>query len=390
MDAQGHPVNGVTLVWTSSDTTVATVDATGLIKAVDLGEAEIDVSAAGASAQVVGPTTNGGRDASARGPALGVISTSRMGGGSRLRTRVVPRIRIAPTNPQTIDVGGTVTYIASAVDNHGDQPSNWRVDLPTWKSSKSAVAPVTAAGVATGVGQGTTNISATIFVHSRHSDGYYTSAVKLTVAACGGITAVKSWTVDNFKTIYNPSPLTVQVATYSIDQSTSALSGTLILAAQPNADSAVWEGVVTGTARVNNGITVRESGQVYTSTESSNGSTPLLKDTRVRLTVKRTQPAGCRYFVTYDDGFDYTSLAANGTATNSSGDGFTMVVDDVPSGPGPDKWVLTGTNRTVDAIPGSSVVIPLIGYYMPETDLSTAAAALATTTATISWGLHSN
>jgi hypothetical protein len=56
-DAEGLPVPGVTLVWSSSDQSVATVSSEGLVTAVAEGEAEIGVDVAGAS-QVAPSSSN--------------------------------------------------------------------------------------------------------------------------------------------------------------------------------------------------------------------------------------------------------------------------------------------------------------------------------------------
>jgi Bacterial Ig-like domain (group 2) len=56
-DAEGLPVPGVTLVWSSSNQSVATVSSEGLVTAVAEGEAEIGVDVAGAS-QVLASSSN--------------------------------------------------------------------------------------------------------------------------------------------------------------------------------------------------------------------------------------------------------------------------------------------------------------------------------------------
>lgn len=130
-DAAGNLLTGRVVVWTSSDTTIATVDSTtGLATGVAAGSATITATSEGKS------------------------------GNATLTVTPVPvaTVTVTPPNP-TIDVGATQQFVATLQDARGDTLTGRTV---TWSSNAPAVATIDpATGLATAVGPGTATITAT-------------------------------------------------------------------------------------------------------------------------------------------------------------------------------------------------------------------------------------
>lgn len=130
-DSGGNTLTGRSVVWTSSDATVASVDASGRVSALDVG----------------GPVT---------------ITASAEGRNGTAQITVVARTasRIAVT-PRfaTISTGATTALQASAFDAAG-------VAIPdpsvTWRSGATGTATVSTSGVASGVAPGEAAITATV------------------------------------------------------------------------------------------------------------------------------------------------------------------------------------------------------------------------------------
>lgn len=109
--------------WASGDDTVATVDANGLVTAV--GEGTTQVTATG---------TNSGESASAT-----------------ITVNPATVVSVTPTEA-SIEIGGTVALTANSSD---------AADTFFWESDAESVATVDAAGLVTGVGEGTAVVTAT-------------------------------------------------------------------------------------------------------------------------------------------------------------------------------------------------------------------------------------
>jgi hypothetical protein len=90
------------------------------------------------------------------------------GGGSSSST--VASINISPTSG-SVSVNGSQTFTATALDSNGQTVTNQTF---TWASSNTAIATITAAGVATGVTAGSTQITA-------NTAGITSTAATLTV-----------------------------------------------------------------------------------------------------------------------------------------------------------------------------------------------------------------
>lgn len=128
-DQYGAEFNG-TVTWTSEDTDVFTVDAAGLATAVGNGTGTVRAS------------------------------YEQLSGTARVTVRqVVASVTVSPALHTFYAVGATATFTAAAADANGHPV----VDIdPTWESSAPLVATVDANGVVTAVGDGETQITATV------------------------------------------------------------------------------------------------------------------------------------------------------------------------------------------------------------------------------------
>ena len=131
-DAEGREVGGVLFRWLSGNTQVATIDRSGLATALAAGTAEITAEARGTRSAPV-----------------------------RLEVRVpepprLTRIEVSPTS-STIDIGQTKQLTARAYDQNGREMTGLAF---AWSSSSTHVATISQTGLATGVGAGSTRITA--------------------------------------------------------------------------------------------------------------------------------------------------------------------------------------------------------------------------------------
>ena len=128
-DANGNGVAGVQFAWTSSDTLVAVVDASGLVTAVREGEAETTATAAGFTGRAE----------------LTVVAP------------VPTTVAVTPDTVALTALGQTARLIAEVRDQVGRVMTDARV---SWSSADSTVATVSAAGRVRAVGIGVTAITA--------------------------------------------------------------------------------------------------------------------------------------------------------------------------------------------------------------------------------------
>lgn len=133
------------VLWTSADTTVVSVNGTGLVTGKQFGSTSITAT----SGTISGSTT------------ITVVLGN------------ITRIDVTPTS-QSIPVGGEQQYTAIATVQGGQQ-----FDITSsaqWQSSNTSVATIDTSGLATAVAAGTTQITAT-------SDNITSNAATLTVTA---------------------------------------------------------------------------------------------------------------------------------------------------------------------------------------------------------------
>ena len=221
-DANGNPLSGRVVTWSSNSTAVATVDGNGLVTAVAAGAATITATSEGQS-----------------GTASVTVSSI-----------PVASVTVSPS-PASVQQGATVQLTATPKDANGN-PLNGRV--VTWSSNNTAVARVNGSGLVTGVGAGTATITAT----SEGQSG--TSDVTVTLAPVASVTVT-------------PSPasvavgLTVQLTATPKDANGNPLSGRVITWSTDNPSVATVDGsgLVTGAAVGSATITATSEGKSGTS-----------------------------------------------------------------------------------------------------------------------------
>ena len=128
-DGNGRAVEGLALVWSSEDTTVANVDATGLVTAAGNGTTEVAASSGDATARV-GVTV-----------AQGAVE-----------------MRVTPSADTLRAVGDTLRIAAAVVDANG-HPLETSGSALTWSSSDESVARVDGTGLVTAVSEGRADIT---------------------------------------------------------------------------------------------------------------------------------------------------------------------------------------------------------------------------------------
>lgn len=128
-DAGGNPLTGRAVEWSSSDTTVAKVSASGVVTSVKTGSATITATVEG--------KTGTSRVTSVPGP--------------------VATVAVTPQAP-SVRVGFTIALAAETRDASGVVVTGRAV---TWSTSDAGKATVSATGVVTGVAEGTVTITAT-------------------------------------------------------------------------------------------------------------------------------------------------------------------------------------------------------------------------------------
>lgn len=125
VDRKGRPLAAGSLQWSSSRNEVVTVDGSGKLQAKGAGTAVVTATFEKLSVQVP----------------VEVVD--------------VNTIDIAPTSAHLVGPAGSTITVTAAVKNSSGKPTSRPV---TWTSSKPAVAKISADGVVTSVGPGTTTI----------------------------------------------------------------------------------------------------------------------------------------------------------------------------------------------------------------------------------------
>src|SRR5437867_517646 len=128
-DASGNPLTGRTVTWASSNTSVGTVNASGLVTGVVAGSTTITATSEGQS------------------------------GTSVVTVTLVPvaSVTVSPA-PASVQAGQTVQLTATPKDANGNTLSGRTV---TWASSNTSVGTVNASGLVAGVAVGSATITAT-------------------------------------------------------------------------------------------------------------------------------------------------------------------------------------------------------------------------------------
>ena len=128
LDANGNAVEGAEFAWESSDATVATVDASGLVMAMADGSATITATAGSAS-----------------------------GSATVTVAQEVSTVAVTPAEANIAALGDTLRLSAEALDANGNAVAGAEF---SWESSDDAVATVNATGLVTALGSGSATITA--------------------------------------------------------------------------------------------------------------------------------------------------------------------------------------------------------------------------------------
>ena len=142
--SNGSTISGVNFTWTSSNTAVITINASGLATAVAAGTAMIRATGNGI----------------ASAPATITVTLP-----------PVTNVTVNPSSAQEMTVGDTLSFTATARAANGTERDDVSI---TWTSSDTDVVSITSAGVATAVSAGMATIRAT-------ADGVSSSPVAITV-----------------------------------------------------------------------------------------------------------------------------------------------------------------------------------------------------------------
>ena len=304
-DANGNPLSGRVVTWSSNNTAVARVNSSGLVTGVAAGTATITATSEGKS------------------------------GTSTLTVTAVPvaSVTVSPS-PATVQQGSTVQLTATPKDANGN-PLSGRV--VTWSSNNTAVARVNGSGLVTGVAAGTATITATSEGQSGTSDVTVTLAPVVSVAV-------------------TPSPASVQVGqTLQLtatpkDANGNPLSGRVITWASNNtavatvSGSGLVSGVTAGSATITatsegksgtSGVTVTtpgtsQFGHVFIVTEENTDAVDVTSSSMPYLMgLAQQYGLSTQYYAnTHPSIGNYFELATGQVLTNNDG---SSTIENVPN-----------------------------------------------------------
>ena len=217
VDANGHPVEGVAVTWSSGDTAVVVVDTSGLVRSVGRGEAVVTATAGSVS-----------------GTAEATVA------------HVVTAVNMSPELLEFSALGDTLRLEAEPVDANGHPVEGVAV---TWSSGDTGVATVDTSGLVRSVGSGEAVVTAT----------------------AGSVSGTAEATVAQVVTAVNMSPELLEF---------SALADTLRLEAEPvdanghDVEGAVvtWSSGDPGVATVDTSGLVRSAGNGKAVVTATSGS----------------------------------------------------------------------------------------------------------------------
>ena len=220
-DAAGNVLSGITVTWSSSDSSTATVSGTGMLTGVAPGSSTITATSGGMTG-------------------TGLITVADTEASS---------VTVSPDSA-TLATGQTYQLSATLKDGAGNILTGLTV---AWSSSNSSVASVSATGLVTGIASGSTTITAT-------SDGVIGTSV-VTVAEV----PVTSVTVSPQSTSL-PTGQTQQLMATLRDSTGNVLSGITVTWSSSNQSAATVSdtGLVTGIAPGSSTITATSGGMTWT------------------------------------------------------------------------------------------------------------------------------
>ncbi len=233
--ASAQPANATnkSLIWTSSNTSVLTINSsTGAMVARAIG-----------STIITATTVDGGFSNSAIfyvGPAVTGISVI--------------------SGDSSVNSGSSITLSASVT------PSNAPIQIINWTSSNTAVATVTPlTGVVTGVSSGTATITATT------DEGSYTATKSITVTTIVAVTGVSD--ISGASSVNIGSTITLSTAVTPAEATNQTITWSSDASGVASVDSST--GVVTGVSAGTATITATSADGSYTKTKSVTVTTPV-------------------------------------------------------------------------------------------------------------------
>ena len=221
LDGNGQPVAGAVVTWQSSDESVATVNAQGLVMAVSNGAARITATSGGATA--------------------GIDVTVMQSAGSLV---------IEPDEATLMSIGETVLLSATVLDGNGQPVAGAVV---RWQSSDKSVATVNAQGLVAAVSNGATRITAT--------SGGATAGIDVTVSQ----TAVSIEIIPRMPTLMSIGEM-LQLTAFVLDRNKQPIEDAVVTwsSTDDTIASVSKDGLVTGYKNGSTRITA-SSGDVFES-----------------------------------------------------------------------------------------------------------------------------
>jgi uncharacterized protein YjdB len=304
-DANGTPLTGRVVTWSSTNTAAATVDGSGLVTGVAAGSATITATSEGKS-------------------------------GTSVVTVSVPVASVTVTpSPASVQQGSTVQLTATPRDANGT-PLTGRV--VTWSSNNTAVATVNSSGLVRGVAPGSATITATSEGQSGTSSMTVTSVPVASVTVAPPMVSVTVGSTVQLTATpkdANGNPLTGRVITWqSSNTGIATVNGSGLVsgaaAGGPVTITATSEGQ-SGTAAVTvTTSTGTQFGHVFVVTEENTDYSSVTSSSMPYLTGLAAQYglATQYYAVTHPSIGNYFELATGQILTNDDG---SSTIEDVPN-----------------------------------------------------------
>jgi hypothetical protein len=304
-DSNGNTMSGVTFIWTSSSTGVATINASsGLATGVSAGTTQITAAAQG----VTSP------------------------GDTLTVTAVLASIAVTPASP-SIAANATEQFTATAKDSNGNTMNGITF---TWASSSTGVATINAStGLASGVAPGTTQITAS-------AQGVTSPPDALTVTAAPVATSISFSAPAALNDLGLPlSAVTVSVLDQSGNLDTAATgSVTVALGANPAAAtlSGTLQEAVTGGKATFSNLALDFPGEGYTLT-ASYGGLPTATSAAFTVLASHSNLLSLTGQVTTPTDWTWTHTSASFPATASTtGDLVLSTLDSQLNSQAPVPW----------------------------------------------------
>ena len=338
-DSNGYGIANAPVAWATIDGSVATVDSTGLVTAVGVGEASVTA-------------TSGSVEASAN------ITVE----------QVARSISVQPTEVTFSAIGDTATLTATVTDSNGNEIANASV---AWATSDGSVATVDSTGLVTAVGVGEASVTAT--------SGSVEASVDITVAQ-----AVHSLSV-------HPTELGFSAIG---DRATLVATATDVNGNEIANAPVVWTTSDTSVATVDSAGLVTAAGVGEASVTATSGDIEASADVTVTQVAHSisVEPANLRLIALGDTARVFaTVLDTNGNRADAATVSWTSadsavvaVADGRVLAVGPGTTTVTATSGSVSATVDVEVVqVPATVLVSPESMAFAAVRDTATATATV-------